>query len=111
MSQSPSNLPFLFLFLSVGITSFSQSGDVENKLRIFPLPSINSEEREFSPVLTQGKLVFVTSQLNKGLPDPVSNEAYYDLLMTPLKKGLPTGKPKNFSLDINSPLHEGPCSF
>jgi outer membrane protein OmpA-like peptidoglycan-associated protein len=46
-----------------------------------------------------------------GLPDPVSNEAYYDLLVADMKKGLPSGKSKNFSIDINTPLHEGPCSF
>ena len=56
-------------------------------------------------------MVFVTSQLKMGLPDPVSDEAYYDLLVADMKKGLPSGKSKNFSIDINTPLHEGPCSF
>lgn len=111
MSQRPFNFSCLILLLFTGMPGFSQTGDVENKMRIFPIQSINSEEREFSPVLIQGKLLFVSSQLKMGLPDPVSNEAYYDLLMTPLKKGLPAGKPKNFSIDINTPLHEGPCSF
>ena len=95
----------------MGITGFSQSGEVKNKINIFPLQSLNSEEREFSPVLFQGKLVFVTSQLKMGLPDPISDEAYYDLLVADMKKGLPSGKSKNFSVDINTPLHEGPCSF
>lgn len=111
MSQRFPYLLFLFIFLSVGITGFSQSGEVKNKINIFPLQSLNSEEREFSPVLFQGKLVFVTSQLKMGLPNPVSDEAYYDLLVANLKKGLPSGKSKNFSVDINTPLHEGPCSF
>ena len=111
MSQrSPYSL-FLFIFLAMGITGFSQSGEVKNKINIFPLQSLNSEEREFSPVLFQGKLVFVTSQLKMGLPDPISDEAYYDLLVADMKKGLPSGKSKNFSVDINTPLHEGPCSF
>ena len=111
MSQRFPYLLFLFIFLAMGITGFSQSGEVENSINIFPLQSLNSEEREFSPVLFQGKLVFVTSQLKMGLPDPVSDEAYYDLLVTDMKKDLPSGKSKNFSIDINTPLHEGPCSF
>lgn len=111
MSHRSPYLPFLFIFLAMGITGFSQSAEGENKMNIFSLQSLNSEEREFSPVLFQGKLVFVTSQLKMGLPDPVSDEAYYDLLVVDLKKGLPSGKPKNFSIDINTPLHEGPCSF
>lgn len=111
MSQRSPYYPFLFIFLATGITGFSQSVEEKNKMNIFPLQSLNSEEREFSPVLFQGKLVFVTSQLKMGIPDPVSDEAYYDLLVVDLKKGLPSGKPKNFSIDINTPLHEGPCSF
>ena len=111
MSQRFPYSLFLFIFLAMGITGFSQSGEVKNKINIFPLQSLNSEEREFSPVLFQGKLIFVTSQLKMGLPDPVSDEAYYDLLVADMKKGLPSGKSKNFSVDINTPLHEGPCSF
>ncbi|MEY4259997.1 MAG: hypothetical protein RL656_970, partial [Bacteroidota bacterium] len=85
MSQRFPYLLLLFIFLAMGITGFSQSGEVKNKINVFPLQSLNSEEREFSPVLFQGKLVFVTSQLKMGLPDPVSNEAYYDLLVADMK--------------------------
>jgi hypothetical protein len=104
-------LSFLFYFLLVEMTAFGQSGYKENKMNIFPFSMINSEEREFSPTLYQGKLVFVSSQLKVGLPDPVSGESYYDLLTIDIKKGLPSGRSKNFSVDLNTPLHEGPCSF
>lgn len=104
-------MPFLLYLLFEEMTAFGQPGDKENKINIFPLSMINSEESEFSPTLYKGKLIYVTSQLKVGLPDPVSGESYYDLLAIDLRKGLPAGKSKNFSIDLNSPLHEGPCSF
>ncbi len=72
--------------------------------------AVNSRMREFSPVFYEGGIVYVTSRRG-GPVDRKTGEPYFDLYFAELAPdGMPRrGKP--FSLNINTPLHEGPASF
>lgn len=71
---------------------------------------INTPGMEFSPALYLNGMVYV-SRYNTGLVDEKTQETFYELFYSELDpNGMPT-KPQNFSMEINSQLHEGPVSF
>jgi len=71
---------------------------------------VNSPGMEFSPALYLNGMVYVSRHSN-GPVDEKTGETFYELFYTELDpNGLPT-KPQNFSMEINSQLHEGPVSF
>lgn len=73
--------------------------------------SINTEALEFSPVLYQNGLVYVSSRYKSGEVDEKIGETFFELFYSEMdRNGMPT-KPENFSVEINSQLHEGPVSF
>ncbi len=71
--------------------------------------AINSRHREFSPTFCEDGILYVASRRG-GPVDKKTGEPYFDLFFAPLA---PDGMPRRgrpFSLNINTPLHEGPAS-
>lgn len=78
------------------------------------LTEINTEKSEFSPVVYDGKLVFVSEQK----PDIVNYEQYdfngqpyLNVFFTELKNEVPSSAKKAFSKKVNSRYHDGPVCF
>jgi outer membrane protein OmpA-like peptidoglycan-associated protein/tetratricopeptide (TPR) repeat protein len=78
------------------------------------LTEINTEKSEFSPVVYDGKLVFVSEQK----PDIVNYEQYdfngqpyLNIFVTDIKNEVPTADKKPFSKKVNSSYHDGPVCF
>lgn len=73
--------------------------------------TINTGALEFSPVLYQNGLVYVSSRYKSGEVDEKIGETFFELFYSEMdRNGMPT-KPENFSVEINSQVHEGPVSF
>lgn len=71
---------------------------------------INNAETQFGPALYGEDLVFVTRP-RRGNVDPVTRKTYFKLFRSPLsREGLP-GKPRPFSVELNSNYNEGPVAF
>lgn len=71
---------------------------------------VNTPGMEFSPALYLNGMVYV-SRYNTGPVDEKTQETFYELFYSELDpNGMPM-KPQNFSMEINSQLHEGPVSF
>ncbi|NUO01715.1 MAG: OmpA family protein [Saprospiraceae bacterium] len=71
---------------------------------------VNTPGMEFSPALYLNGMVYV-SRYNSGPVDEKTQETFYELFYSELDpNGMPM-KPQNFSMEINSQLHEGPVSF
>jgi outer membrane protein OmpA-like peptidoglycan-associated protein len=72
--------------------------------------NINTEGLEFSPVLYENGLVFVSRNKN-GLIDENTGQTFFELFYSELDpNGIPA-KAQNFSNELNSQLHEGPVTF
>lgn len=72
---------------------------------------INTERLEFSPAFYQNGIVYVTSRRKAGAKDDKSGETFLDLFYSDLdRQGFPM-KPQEFSVNMNSTLHEGPVTF
>jgi len=78
------------------------------------LAEINTDKSEFSPVIYDGKLVFVSEQN----PDIVNYEQYdfngqpyLNVFFTELKNEIPASGKKTFSKKVNSNYHDGPVCF
>ncbi|MCH2084667.1 MAG: OmpA family protein [Saprospiraceae bacterium] len=73
-------------------------------------PNINSDGMEFSPVLYQNGVVYVSRHKN-GPVDQKTGETFFELFYAELDpNGFPL-KPQDFSTELNSQVHEGPVSF
>lgn len=72
--------------------------------------TINTDGLEFSPVLYENGLVYVSRNKN-GMHDENTGKTFFELFYSELDpNGVPT-KAQNFSHELNSQLHEGPVSF
>lgn len=72
--------------------------------------NINTEGLEFSPVLYENGLVFVSRNKN-GIIDEKTGNTFFELFYAELDpNGIPV-KAQNFSNELNSQLHEGPVTF
>jgi len=78
------------------------------------LTEINTDKSEFSPVIYDSKLVFVSEQN----PDIVNYEQYdfngkpyLNVFFTELKNEIPAAGKKTFSKKVNSNYHDGPVCF
>ncbi|MFT4666297.1 MAG: outer membrane protein OmpA-like peptidoglycan-associated protein [Polaribacter sp.] len=72
---------------------------------------INTSHLEFSPAFYQNGLVYATSRRSQGERDKKIDETYFELFYCDLDgNGLPL-EPRQFSLEVNSHLHEGPVTF
>jgi len=75
------------------------------------LTRLNTEHLEFSPTYFKNGLVFVSSRKRGGYVDKDLKETYFDLFFTELEPDGSPGRIKPFSLELNSPWHEGPVTF
>lgn len=84
--------------------------DYRRDIRLSNASNINTEGMEFSPVLYGNGIVYVSRRKN-GPIDENTGQTFYELFYAELD---PNGQPlkgQNFSVEINSHLHEGPVSF
>ena len=73
--------------------------------------TINTENLEFSPTFYQNGIVYVTSRRKAGAVDKKIGETFFELFYSDLdRRGYPM-KPQEFSVNINSTMHEGPVTF
>jgi outer membrane protein OmpA-like peptidoglycan-associated protein len=113
---------FIFLF-SVCLLQAQQSSKSKSKSKLYEKglqnknvkirneKALNSPNTDYSPTYYQNGLVYVSSRNNKGAQDKKSGETFFELYFSPFDPvGDPT-TPTNFSLEINSALHEGPVTF
>ena len=97
-------LPIMNLIAQVSQT-------VEPDVSITNLNFINSDALDFSPTFYQEGIVFVSSRNIDRKIDKKIGEPFFDLYYADLNpKGIP-GPPQQFSVRINSKLHEGPVTF
>ncbi len=78
------------------------------------LAEINTDKSEFSPVIYDGKLVFVSEQnadiVNYEQYD-FNGKPYLNVFFTDLKNEIPSSSKKPFSGKINTNYHDGPVCF
>ena len=75
------------------------------------LTRLNTKNIEFSPTYFRDGMVFVSSRQKGGYIDEQLGETYFDLFFTKLDAEGSPGRTRSFSLELNSPLHEGPVTF
>jgi len=86
---------------------YEKGGEVE----VINATKINTSSTEFSPALYQNGIVFASSRFKNGERDKKIDETFYELFYAEVdEEGLPL-EPEEFSLRINSHLHEGPVTF
>ncbi len=101
------SLLFLTLVAQTNPTVFQAKGS----LLVTNAAAINTENLDFAPSFYNDGIVYVTSNRKGGRIDSITGEAYFELYYAELDSvGLPQN-PENFSVVINSRLHEGPVSF
>lgn len=87
-----------------------QKEDIGRNIRLINASWINTPRMEFSPAFYQGGLVYV-SQNRNGIIDEKTGQRFYELFYADLDpNGMPV-RPSNFSIEINSELHEGPVAL
>jgi len=84
---------------------------IKNGIELFNLQSLNSTALDFSPAYYQKGLVYVSSRVKSGLRDPNIDETFFELFYSEFTPNNDFSKPINFSVQLNSRLHEGPVSF
>ncbi len=88
-----------------------EKGEEPNQIIIKNAALINTEHLEFSPAFYQNGIVYVTSRRTSGAVDPKTGETFFELYYAELDlEGMPM-KPQEFSINLNSQVHEGPVSF
>lgn len=73
--------------------------------------AINSTGLEFSPAFYQNGIVYASSRKKSGERDQNIDETYFELFYSELDRYGKPLTPREFSLQVNSHLHEGPVSF
>ncbi len=121
MLSMRSSLLLLFACLLAISSAAQQSSKTKasNKLyekeggavEIFNMTSINTPNLEFSPAYYQNGIVFITSRYTQGRRDNKIDETFFELFYSDLDgNGMPLA-PREFSMEVNSQLHEGPVTF
>lgn len=99
--------------LSFGQRKFGQERSqvaINRDVNIQNASNINTDGLEFSPVLYENGLVYVSRNKN-GLIDENTGKTFFELFYSELDpNGIPT-KAQQFSNELNSQLHEGPVTF
>ncbi|RMF23919.1 MAG: hypothetical protein D6765_12420 [Bacteroidetes bacterium] len=115
MKPFPAVLSFVLLLAPLrgwGQGGGAQTGPLPIEVEIINASAINTPHFEFSPVYYEGGLVYVSSRYESGPVDKKLGERYFELFFAPLDGNhLPYGKPRSFSNEINTPIHEGPVAF
>jgi outer membrane protein OmpA-like peptidoglycan-associated protein len=102
---------FLCFFTCLVLAQDSSYVCSVDEVEIFPLDNINTKSIEFSPVFYQTGIVFVVAREKNKILDPKTGKAYYDLMYADLGYGGTTAKSVDFSPNIRTQYHEGPCAF
>ena len=80
-------------------------------IRLSNANGINTGSHEFSPTFYQNGLVYVSFH-KAGPIDDKTGKPFFELFFAETDEfGLPQNKPREFSLSINSQVHEGPVTF
>jgi len=96
--------------LSISLCFLSYSILAQQDVVVKNAPNINSDGMEFSPVLYQNGVVYVSRHKN-GPVDQKTGETFFELFYAELDpNGFPL-RPQDFSTELNSQVHEGPVSF
>ena len=110
---------FLFTIVVTGVSAQeSSTSKAANKLyekggKVFVRNTlnINTENLEFSPAYYQNGIVYATSRYKQGIRDKKINETFFELFYAELGPEAMPMNAKEFSLQVNSHLHEGPVTF
>ena len=116
--------PSLFCFLILFLASFSLSAQQSSKtkaanklyekgteIKVTNVTAINSSGLEFSPSYYLNGIVYSSSRLTQGARDENIDETFFELFYSELDANGEPLRPREFSLELNSPLHEGPVTF
>ncbi len=113
-------LSFLFLvFLSFSLSAQQKSKtkaanklyEKGNEVELLNTTTINTANLEFSPTYYLNGIVYASSRFTQGERDDKIDETFFELFYAELDaNGIPV-RPKEFSVEVNSPLHEGPVTF
>ena len=99
------------LLLYFSITGISQIS-IENFKNVkIENTEINSDRLDFSPTFYQNGLVFISSRAEFGSRDEKIDETFFKMYYAPFDS---YGNPHDvqvFSVELDSPFHEGPVSF
>lgn len=99
--------------LSSGQKRFGQQSSqtaINRDVNISNASNINTDGLEFSPVLYENGLVYVSRNKN-GIIDENTGKTFFELFYSELDpNGIPT-RAQKFSNELNSQLHEGPVTF
>lgn len=88
-----------------------EKGEINPNVVLKNTVMINTENLEFSPVFYQNGIVYVSSRHKSGAVDKKIGETFFELFYAELdKQGTPL-QPEEFSINVNSQVHEGPVSF
>lgn len=82
-----------------------------DSVTVYPMDNINTPSIEFAPAYYGAGLVFVMARENMRFIDPSTGRAYFDLMFTELGPDGKGTRPVNFSPNIRTQYHEGPCAF
>jgi len=83
----------------------------QQEIDLASLKSVNTKSIEFSPAFYQNGIVYVMARERNKLLDPKTGQAYFDLMYADLAPDGTAGSPINFSPNIRTQYHEGPCTF
>lgn len=75
------------------------------------LRQINTPKTEYCPAFYGDGIVYPSSRRRSGPVDKSTGETYYDLYYAPIQTEGMLAKARSFSLELNSPTHEGPVAF
>ncbi len=88
-----------------------EKGNLKNHVMMYNATGVNTANLDFSPVFYQNGIVYVSSRYKNGPVDKKIGETFFELFYAEFNaSGMPQS-PRNFSLQINSQVHEGPVSF
>lgn len=106
-------LIYIFILTFPGIVRSQDTSwiCIPDQFESFTLDHLNTPSIEFSPVFYGPGLVFVMAREKQRFLDPTTGQAYFDLMYADLGIDGRGSKPINFSPNIRTQYHEGPCTF
>ncbi len=103
-------ISILILFATNAFTQVANNIQQGN-IKITNTAAINTEALEFSPSYYQNGIVFATAKRKSGPRDGNIDETFFELSFAEFDgNGMPTDS-EEFSVEMNSRVHEGPVTF
>lgn len=90
--------------------NYEKSADKRQGVELWNCSSINTPRTEFAPAFYQYGLVFASSEKN-GPIDEKTGEPYFQLYYAETDRNHIPMSPRSYSLEANSPFHEGGVTF